>query len=243
MDSCSLCRNFACRSPLAGHLGRRQFKRVTIRHAPDPWEYVSLGREQVSSAAHEARTAAEQSAYLLEPFYSQITGSVENWQTDADVGIVPEHRTIVTATGRGRKQIVSIYKIWPWSPAFASGAIVMHDVLVSIDGVPVEELELADVRAMLRGEEGSTVVLEILHLQKGLDFEPDRVMQQYVELERTVDYLRRDPIRAIADRAPWPDPHKYQDRAFFCLSLQSRLRRACVYLLESPRSRGLGVGV
>lgn len=156
----------------------------------------------MENAAEEARRAAQQTSYLLQPFYSHITGSIVNWQTDADVGIVPEKRTIVTATGRGRKEIVSIYKIWPWSPAFSSGSIVVHDVLVSINGIAVEDMELAKVKEMLKGEEGSTVVLEILHLVKGQDFEPDRVMQQYVELERSVDYLRRDPVRARAEYAP-----------------------------------------
>ena len=122
-------------------------------------------------------------------------------------------------------------KIWPWSPAFASGSLVVHDILVSIDGENVDEMELSDVRAMLRGEEGSTVILETLHLVKGVDFEPDKVTQRYIELERSVDYLRRDPIPP--PRIPWPDRRKYQDRAFFCLSLESWPRRACIYLIES----------
>jgi hypothetical protein len=44
------------------------------------------------------------------------------WQRDADIGLVLERRRIITPFGRGRKDVVSIRKIWPWSPAFSSGA-------------------------------------------------------------------------------------------------------------------------
>jgi C-terminal processing protease CtpA/Prc len=69
---------------------------------------------------------------------------------------------VVTATGRGRKNVVSVRKIWPWSPAFSSGTITVNDILVSVEGQPVEQMGLADVRALLRGEEGSTVIVEML---------------------------------------------------------------------------------
>ena len=211
-------------SPLAGRISRRPFHRKAPRK---PATLEEIGHLSVTEAAE----AAEAMSDLLAPFYSKITGGIVRWQTDADVGLVLERRTIVTATGRGRKEVVSVRKIWPWSPAFASGSLVVHDILVSIDGENVDEMELSDVRAMLRGEEGSTVILETLHLVKGVDFEPDKVTQRYIELERSVDYLRRDPIPP--PRIPWPDRRKYQDRAFFCLSLESWPRRACIYLIES----------
>ena len=89
---------------MAGNLGRRVFKRVTIHHADAPTAsaFANLGREEVKSAAEEAERAAVETAYLLKPFYSRITGSMIDWRTDADVGIVPERRTIVTPTGRIR---------------------------------------------------------------------------------------------------------------------------------------------
>lgn len=221
-------------SPLGSpvRFGRRAFKRVSIRNPVDDISEAPEGQQSVQEAACAASAAAAASAYLLKPFWSNITGSLINWQTDADVGLVLERRTITTAVGRGRKEVVSIRKIWPWSPAFASGAIVMHDILVSIDGSTVDEMELADVRALLKGEEGSTVILETLHVVKGKDLEPDQVLQQYVELARSVDYLRREPV-IISHRDRWPNPNVYQDRALFCLQRDSSLRKAAIYLIES----------
>jgi len=222
-------------SPLGSpvRFGRRAFKRAPVRSPEGELSPLAMrDRRRVQEAAVAATVAATESAYLLEPFWSNITGSFVNWQTDADVGLVLERRTLFTPVGRGRKEVVSIRKIWPWSPAWGSGAVVVHDILVSIDGSTIEEMELADVRAMLRGEEGSTVVLETLHVVKGIDLEPDEVLQQYVELRRSVDYLRREPV-VISHRDKWPNPQVYQDRALFCLSLDSPLRRAAIYCIES----------
>ena len=221
-------------SPLGSpvRFGRRPFKRVSIRNPVDEVSQALDGQQSIQEAAGVASEAAAGSAYLLKPFWSKITGSLIKWQTDADVGLVLERRTIFTPVGRGRKEVVSIRKIWPWGPAFASGAIVVHDILVSIDGSNVDEMELDHVRALLKGEEGSTVILETLHVVKGKDLEPDTVMQQYVELARSVDYLRREPV-IVSHRDRWPNPQVYQDRALFCLRLDSSLRKAAVYLIES----------
>ena len=145
---------------------------------------------------------------MLKPFHSKITGDMVHWQTDADVGLVLERRKIVTAVGSGRKEVVSVRKVWPWSPAFSSGAVVVSDILMSIDGHDVDEMDLSEIRAMLRGEEGSTVTLAILHLAPSTGAASnthDTVLQQFVELERSVDYLRRDP-RPQHARETWPDP-------------------------------------
>ena len=122
-------------SPLAGRISRRPFHRKAPRK---PATLEEIGHLSVTEAAE----AAEAMSDLLAPFYSKITGGIVRWQTDADVGLVLERRTIVTATGRGRKEVVSVRKIWPWSPAFASGSLVVHDILVSIDGENVDEMEL-----------------------------------------------------------------------------------------------------
>jgi hypothetical protein len=174
-------------------------------------------------------------SFMLKPFHSKITGDMVHWQTDADVGLVLERRKIVTAVGSGRKEVVSVRKVWPWSPAFSSGAVVVSDILMSIDGHDVDEMDLSEIRAMLRGEEGSTVTLAILHLAPSTGAASnthDTVLQQFVELERSVDYLRRDP-RPQHARETWPDPRRYQDRVFYCMSLDSRLRRGCIALIES----------
>jgi hypothetical protein len=139
---------FGAESPLGRHLGEH-LKRREFKH-------VALSRIDVNDVD------AEDAAILLKPFWSNISASWVDWRKDADVGIILEHRVVVTATGRGRKNVVSVRKIWPWSPAFSSGTITVNDILVSVEGQPVEQMGLADVRALLRGEEGSTVIVEML---------------------------------------------------------------------------------
>ena len=156
-------------SPLAGQLSRRPFRHFTSEDPGDaPHEeqetLVAQSADEIADASEAAAQAAAETAVLLQPFYSAITGGLVSWQGDADVGLVLERRTVVTAVGSGRKVVTAVRKIWPWSPAFSSGSLVVGDILVSIDGVAVDALELSDVRAMLRGEEGSTMIAETLHL-------------------------------------------------------------------------------
>ena len=156
-------------SPLAGHLSRRPFRHFASEDPNDAAheKEETLASQSADDVAHAAETAAQaaaKTAVLLQPFYSAIAGGLVSWQEDADVGLVLERRTVVTAVGSGRKVVTAVRKIWPWSPAFSSGALVFGDIVVSVDGVAVDALELSDVRAMLRGEEGSTVIVETLHL-------------------------------------------------------------------------------
>ena len=156
-------------SPLAGHLSRRPFRHFASEDPNDAAheKEETLASQSADDVAHAAETAAQaaaKTAVLLQPFYSAIAGGLVSWQEDADVGLVLERRTVVTAVGSGRKVVTAVRKIWPWSPAFSSGALVFGDIVVSVDGVAVDALELSDVRAMLQGEEGSTVIVETLHL-------------------------------------------------------------------------------
>ena len=167
-------------SPLAGQLSRRPFQPLKPREweAPDeetlactpprsPIRPIQSAKD-VAEAAKAAAEAAAESADLLQPFYSAITGGLVSWHSDADCGLVLERRAVVTAIGKGRKLVTVVRKIWPWSPAFSSGAVAVQDILVSINGEALDAHDVAHVREMLRGEEGSTVILETLRVGPSL---------------------------------------------------------------------------
>jgi hypothetical protein len=70
-------------SPLGGHLTRRPFRSATPSRANAMGE-PGLEEQDVEAAAK----AAEASALMLEPFYSQITGGLVDWRNDADIGVI-----------------------------------------------------------------------------------------------------------------------------------------------------------
>lgn len=112
---------------LGEHIKRRQFKKVALKRA-------DVNDIDVETAA-----------IFLKPFWSNISATLVDWGKDADIGIVLEHRQVVTSTGYDRKNVVSVRKIWSWSPVFSSGTRTVNDILVSVDGQSVAKMKLADV--------------------------------------------------------------------------------------------------
>ena len=107
-------------SPLAGQLRRRPFQPLKPREweAPDSETRETLACTPPTSpirpimsakdAADAAKAAAEkaaESADLLQPFFSAITGGLVRWQSDADCGLVLERRAVVTALGTGKRLV------------------------------------------------------------------------------------------------------------------------------------------
>jgi len=118
----------------------------------------------------------------------------------------------VTRTEKGLTQIVEVY---PESPAEASG-LLPRDVFISVDGINVEQTnDTNEVAALVRGEEGTTVIIEIFRQSSNetLIFEIERrkIQQRnvnsriveegigYIHIKGFIEGVDRDFIEAMEE--------------------------------------------
>lgn len=91
--------------------------------------------------------------------------------------------------------VVTISKVYAGTPAEEAG-LLAEDIISSVDGVDATSMEVSDLVQLIRGEEGTTVHLEIIRPSTGeeLSFDVERANVQlpsvtYEMLDDTIGYI------------------------------------------------------
>ena len=113
--------------------------------------------DQRPPAAYQAETMDELIAALGDPYTSYLTGDAYQ----AFLGTFNDQKTVgIGVSIRAHEQGVLISSIVENTPAAQAG-LVAGDVILSADGTPITDMDHAVT--LLTGEEGSSVVVRVLH--------------------------------------------------------------------------------